>query len=471
MTCGRPCHLPMMLLLALLVALPALSQTANGLVASWDAAEIAGEVLPDGSGHGHDLQLRGATAEEFEGRVILRTGPGQCAVGPALGDGWSALSLVAVILQERDAGAYAGIACRDHYGGPTGDVFGLLTDPRGNWAGRLNTAAGQAGLTAPIEPGWHQLALTWDGATARLVVDGVPAMERALAGPLVSEPGTPLVIGAYSNLNGFFAGGVARVEVHDRALAIAELAAAWATWWAEHPQATGFSFAQAADVHITDTKSIEILNDAVDLINADPRLAFSVWLGDLTQNSQADEMTLVRMGLDRLRRPRYTLRGNHDLKDGLYEREFGELNYCFEHAGWKFIMLDTNPGDATPLDAERLDWLRAVLAATDPAQPLVLCTHHPLAPNAPSHRLAGAKDVLALFTGHNLKAVLGAHYHGNYAETVDGVLFTGTSCLATTRTNFDGSTMRGYRLFHCVEDAITTEFVPVRDVQPADVAR
>jgi len=32
-----------------------------------------------------------------------------------------------------------------------------------------------------------------------------------------------------------------------------------------------------------------------------------------------------------------------------------------------------------------------------------------------------------------------------------------------------GTTQRGYRLFHCTEDAITTEFVPVRDVQPRDV--
>lgn len=470
MTWRCPLLFPM-LALALLTTWAVPAQPADGPVASWDVADVVGDVLADTSGHGHDLQLQGMAVEEVTGRAILRAGPGQCAVGPALGDGWSALSLVAIVLQERGVEAYAGIVCRDNYGGPTGDVFGLLTDPQGNWVGRLTTTEGQAGLTAPIVPGWHQLALTWDGTIARLFVDGAVAMERPLAGTLVAEPGTPLVIGAYSNLNGFFPGGVARVELYDRALSAEEVAAAWAQWQAEHPQATAFSFAQAADVHITDTRSVEILNDAVDMINADPRIAFSLWLGDLTQNSKPDEMALVRMGLDRLRRPRYTLRGNHDLRDGLYEREFGELNYTFEYAGWKFIMLDTNPGDNTPLDAERMDWLRQVLAATDPAQPLVLCAHHPLAPHPPSHPLAGAAEVLALFSGHNLKAVLCAHHHGNYEETVDGVLFTGTSCLATTRTNFDGTTARGYRLFHCTEDTITTEFVPVRDVKPEDVAR
>ncbi len=455
-------------LLALLLAASwALAQ--DGPVASWDVASIEGETLGDASGNGNDLALHGAAAGEFMGRVFLRTGRDCYAVGPALGDGWEALTLAVVVLQESDPGAYAGIACRDNYGGPAGDVFGLLTDPQGKWTARVATAAGQASLSAPIEVGWHQLALTYDGATVRLFVDGEPAAERALSGALVSEPETPLAIGAYSNANGWFTGGVASVQLFDRALSPEELAATWAAWQAAHPEATEFTFAQAGDTHITDTKSVEIVNDAVDMINADPRIAFSLWLGDLTQSSTADEMALARMALDRLRRPRYVLRGNHDQTGGFYEREFGELNYVFEYAGWKFIMLDSNPGDATPIDEERMAWLREVLAATDPAQPLVLCTHHPLYPNTASYLLAGAADVIALFAGHNLKAVLGAHYHANQEEVIDGVLYTTTACLATTRRNFDGSTQRGYRLFHCTEDAITTEFVPVRDVRPEDV--
>jgi len=456
-------------LLAALALAPSMALAQDGPVASWDVAGIAGEALADASGNGHDLALHGAAAEEFMGRAFLRTGPEQYAVAPALGDGWDALTLAVVVLQESDPGAYAGIACRDNYGGPAGDVFGLLTDPQGNWTGRVATAGGQANVTAPIEVGWHQLALTYDGAAARLFVDGAPVAERALTGALVSEPETPLVVGAYSNLKGWFAGGVASVRVFDRALAAEQLAAAWAAWQAAQPEVTEFTFAQAGDTHITDTKSVEIVNDAVDMINADLRVAFSLWLGDLTQFSKSDEMALARMALDRLRRPRHTLRGNHDLQGGFYEREFGELNYVLEYAGWKFIMLDSNPGDATPIDEERMAWLREVLAATDPAQPIVLCTHHPLYPNTASYLLAGAADVLGLFAGHNLKAVLGAHYHANQEEVIDGVLYTTTACLATTRTNFDRTTQRGYRLFHCTADAITTEFVPVRDVQPEDV--
>jgi 3',5'-cyclic AMP phosphodiesterase CpdA len=235
---------------------------------------------------------------------------------------------------------------------------------------------------------------------------------------------------------------------------------------ADQPQvaAAGFWFAEASDIHITDTKSVEIVNDAVDQINGDGRVAFSLWLGDLTRQADADEMTLARLALQRLRKPWYTVRGNHDQTGDAYTKEFGALCRSFDHGGWRFLLLDSNPGDNTPLSAEVVAWLRDQLAQTDRAMPLVLCSHHPLMPHTKAYHLAGADEVLAMFQGYNLKAALSGHYHGNQEEVVDGVLFTTTACLSTTRTNFDGTTIRGYRLFHCDEGQITCEFVPVRDV-------
>jgi len=218
-------------------------------------------------------------------------------------------------------------------------------------------------------------------------------------------------------------------------------------------------------VHITDTRSVEILNDGVDMINGDPRVAFSLWLGDLTQASEADAMALARMGLSRLRQPYHVLRGNHDLAGGHFEREFGPLNHAFEYGGWKFIMLDSNP-ENEPFSEDRMQWLRDVLAATDPAQPLVLCTHHPLYPNTRAYLAPGAADVIALFSGHNLRAALSGHYHANQEGIVDGVLYTTTACLSSTRGNHDGTTKHGYRLFHCTRDSISTEFVTVKDSKP-----
>lgn len=433
--------------------------------AAWDLTAGEDGVVADISGNDHALEVVGAEFEEVMGRRVLMTGPEAYAAGPVIGDGWEALTAIAIVYQQRPAEAYAGIVARDNYGGPTGDVFGILTDPNGNWTGRVYTEEGSAALSAPVRTGWHQLALTYDGAAARLYVDGEVAGEQAVGGPLRSEPGTPLTIGAYSNLNGWYPGGVVFAAVHDRALTAEELSEQWAAWQEQHPLSRRFSFAQASDTHVTDTKSVEIVNDGVEMINADARVAFSLWLGDLTQHSTADAMALARMALDRLERPRYTLRGNHDRSGDFYEREFGEPSYVFEHGGWKFIMLDSNPGDNTPIDEERMGWLREVLAETPADQPLVLCTHHPLYPNSARYLVAGAEDVIALFEGHSLRAVLSGHYHANQEEVIEGVLYTTTVCLATTRGNHDWSSERGYRLFHCDEDGITTEFVTVRDIR------
>jgi len=174
-------------------------------------------------------------------------------------------------------------------------------------------------------------------------------------------------------------------------------------------------------------------------------------------------MALARQALDRLGAPHYVLRGNHDLEPGVYESEFGPIMRSFDYRGWRFILADSNPGDDTPMCAEQREWIRARLAEPDADTPIVLCCHHPLMPSTKAYHLAGAEEVLALFAGHNLKAVLNGHFHGNQEEGVDGVLFTTTACLSTTRTNHDGTDLKGYRLFHCRDGEIRTEFVAVEE--------
>ncbi len=426
------------------------AETAEGT--TW--AEAAG-ALPAAVLTGPVTTADGRRVVRFEDRrPTLLAGP--------LGDGWPRLTVSTVVLLEA-TGGYQGVVCRDRFGGAAGDVFGLLLDPAGNWAARLTTATGAASVIAASTAGWHHLALTYDGARLRLFVDGVARGEKPLGGALAAAPDTPLAVGDYSNGGGRLQGAVSCVRVSDRALSPEEIAAEWSDWRRSHPPPSAFSFAEASDIHVTDTRSVEIVNDAVDQINADPRVAFSLWLGDVTQTSTADQMVLARLALSRLQRPRYVLRGNHDQTGGFYQREFGPLRQSFEYAGWKFLLADSNPGDETPMSAEDLAWLRAELAATDPRTPLVLCTHHPLMPHTRSYRLAGADEVLALFQGYNLKAALSGHYHGNQSEVIDGVLFTTTACLATTRENFDGTKAKGYRLFHCRDGQITTEFVTVSD--------
>ena len=402
-----------------------------------------------------------------QGRPAIVIGEGgTCEAESAPGDGWEALSVVADVFVARLEGNYQAVVCRDRWGGPTGDVFGLVIAPDGRWQARVKTEAGFQTAAAQATPGWHLVVLTYDGSAIRLFVDGERVSEQAQSGRLVAQQDTPLAFGTYSGSgNGRLLGALAGVRLYRGALD-ADAIAGLVTEWREAVEAgleAGFWFAQASDTHVTDTRSVEIINEAVDRINADQRVAFSLWLGDLTRGSTADEMVLARLALQRLAKPRHVLRGNHDLAGGLFEREFGPLRSVVTYGGWKLLLVDSNPGDKTPMSAADREWIRDRLQETPADMPLVLCTHHPLMPHTKSLRLAGADEVITMFAEHNLKAVLGGHFHGNQQETVDGVLFTTTACLSTTRSNFDGSKAKGYRLFRCKDDDITTEFVSVRE--------
>ncbi|MCC7491904.1 MAG: metallophosphoesterase [Fimbriimonadaceae bacterium] len=226
--------------------------------------------------------------------------------------------------------------------------------------------------------------------------------------------------------------------------------------------AAEFSFAQASDLHVNDTKSLEIVNDAVDRINADPRVRCSLWLGDLTTNNAGEELLLARAALRRLRQPWYAVRGNHDLGRGTFEEVIGPLMQRIDLEDWTFLLCDSNPGDAVPMAAAQVAWLRDQVAAIEPQTPLVLACHHPLLQSGP-YRLAGADEVLGLFARHNLRAVLNAHFHGNVENRRGELLQTTTACLSTTRGNHDGTKVKGYRLWHVSGETIRTEFVPVRE--------
>ena len=458
---------PKCLLILCLSSLSCRVLPAAELVGHWSAVAVEPGTYAALVPAGAPLKTQGVTVSEIQGRPALTVGEGGgCEAESAPGDGWEALSVVADVFVARPEGEYQAVVCRDRWGGPNGDVFGLVIAPDGKWQARVKTEAGFQTAAAQATPGWHLVVLTYDGSAIRLLVDGEVVAEQAQSDRLVVQEDTPLAFGTYSgSSNGRLLGALAGVRLYRGAID-PDTIAGLVTEWREAVRAglkAGFWFAQAADTHVTDTRSVEIINEAVDLINADHRIAFSLWLGDLTRASTADEMVLARLALQRLAKPRHAVRGNHDLAGGAFEREFGPLRSVVTYGGWTFLLVDSNPGDKTPMSEADREWIRDRLKETPADMPLVLCSHHPLMPHTKSLRLAGADEVLAMFAGHNLKAVLGAHFHATQEEAVGGVLFTTTACLSTTRSNFDGSKAKGYRLFHCKDGQIATEFVTVRE--------
>jgi Icc protein len=108
--------------------------------------------------------------------------------------------------------------------------------------------------------------------------------------------------------------------------------------------------------------------------------------GDLADTASDAEYEFVRESLARLGAPVYVLPGNHDDRDAL-RRHFDvpgplgtPVQYAVDLGPLRLVLLDsTRPGDdwgRGELDAARLTWLDAELAAA-PERMTVLALHHP----------------------------------------------------------------------------------------------
>jgi Icc protein len=150
-----------------------------------------------------------------------------------------------------------------------------------------------------------------------------------------------------------------------------------------------FLLAQLSDPHIgaewADRDPVAGLAAAVESVRSmRPRPDAVLVSGDLSDNATDAEYEQVRDLLAPLHAPFYVLAGNHDDRRAL-RRHFGvagtdgePVHYSVDLGPLRLVVLDTTrPGeDPGALDAERLDWLDAELAAA-PKVPTLLAMHHP----------------------------------------------------------------------------------------------
>ncbi len=147
---------------------------------------------------------------------------------------------------------------------------------------------------------------------------------------------------------------------------------------------------------------------------------------------------------------------------GNYTNLFGDPDWQDEEDGWLFLGIDsTNEAKSdVSIRSDQLSFIKKQLEKINKKRPIALMTHHPFNPNT-MYRVQNADEVLAMFGEHNLKLVAAGHFHGNQEEERDGVLFTTTACCSSTRGNHDGTTSKGFRLFHVDKETIATEYVEV----------
>jgi 3',5'-cyclic-AMP phosphodiesterase len=182
---------------------------------------------------------------------------------------------------------------------------------------------------------------------------------------------------------------------------------------------------------------------------------FAICGGDLVYDvlavgrTRADVLfDLYQRTEDRLKVPLHHTIGNHDLfgvltKSGvaptdpgygkkMYEdRIGGRTYYSFDHKGYHFIVLDSI--SPTPdrfwegrIDDAQLHWLSDDLGRIEAQAPVVVITHVPLitgylaygpkpdgTPRYDTVSIANSSEVIALFEGRNILAVLQGHLHIN----------------------------------------------------------
>lgn len=146
---------------------------------------------------------------------------------------------------------------------------------------------------------------------------------------------------------------------------------------------------QLSDLHIgadwNDVDPAVCLAATIEAVGALNRRPDAVLIsGDLAETGADAEYEQVRQLLAALQAPIYVLAGNHDRRDRLLRHfaptdvEDGFVQYTADVAGLRLVALDTTqPGlEGGELDADRLRWFEAALAA-QPDRPTVVAMHHP----------------------------------------------------------------------------------------------
>jgi glucose/arabinose dehydrogenase len=202
------------------------SPPSTGLVGAWGFNETTGTTVADASGNANAGTVSGATrstagrfagALSFDGvndsvlvadanSLDLRTSMTLSAwVRPSVGGDWRT-----VLLKEQPGQLVYALYSSTDNNRPSGHIY-----TNGDMA-----LGGPAVL--PVNT-WSHLAMTWDGLTRRLYVNGTQVASGALTGTAALSA-SPLRIGGNSIWGEWFAGLIDEVRIYNRALSAAEIA-------------------------------------------------------------------------------------------------------------------------------------------------------------------------------------------------------------------------------------------------------
>jgi hypothetical protein len=197
----------------------------TGLVAAYGFDEPSGATATDASGNGNTGTITGAAratgraggALAFDGLDDWVTVADSASLDLTTGmtlEAWVNPTTISgrwrtVLLKEAPGGMAYGLYAGEDAGRPSGHVYTTSeVDTRGTAGLPLNT--------------WSHLAVTYDGTTLRLYVNGTQVSSRAVSGAMRVTGGV-LRIGGNAVWPEAFAGRIDEVRVYNRALTAADI--------------------------------------------------------------------------------------------------------------------------------------------------------------------------------------------------------------------------------------------------------
>jgi hypothetical protein len=204
----------------------ATSPTPPGLVGAWGFGEGAGTTTADASGNGNtgtitngtwSMQGHSGNALSFNGTTSIVRVASATSLNPG-----GAMTLSAWIRPAASTAGWRTILARQT------DVYFLMA---GSDAGTLRPAGGGTfgsnvnyvtGPTASPVNAWTHVALTYDGATLRMFINGAQVSTKAGTGAVPATT-NPLWIGGNQPYGEYFQGLIDDVRVYNRALAAGEI--------------------------------------------------------------------------------------------------------------------------------------------------------------------------------------------------------------------------------------------------------
>jgi len=225
---------------------------------------------------------------------------------------------------------------------------------------------------------------------------------------------------------------------------------------------------ELSDMHILDKGSLDYPRKVIEAMNKEGG-DLVIAPGDLATDGQRPELELAKQLMDELKMPWHVVQGNHDVlysgekEEALFREVFSlkSNSYYFQEKDIHFLGIAHGCGRAYQKNSVKPDvlaWMRTTLDTIKDKRPIILFSHYPFAKGV-KYRTPNADEVLSLFAGKNLLAVMSGHFHGNTEKIENGVLMTTTACCSGTRGNHDRTKAKGYRVFNIDEQTkITTEF-------------